>query len=137
MGCGYHHMVLTNNCIHKQSCSRGFEYWRFISINRNLDGIVVSWIPVKATHLHMKTYGKGLTGCMINDYKVAFTWDSDADVWIATSEDIHGLILEHSSLDKLIEKVRLAVQELLELENKLHGAVSIDCVASRRELVYV
>ena len=71
------------------------------------------------------------------EYRIIFSWDGEANVWIATSEDIHGLILEHSSFDALMEKVRIAVPELLEIENRLHGAVSIDCVASRKELVYV
>ena len=73
---------------------------------------------------------------MLHEYKVAFAWDSEAGVWIATSEDIHGLILEHSSFDVLMERVRLAVPELLEMEDKLHGMISIDCVASRKELVH-
>ena len=36
-----------------------------------------------------------------------------------------------------MEKVRLAVPELLEIENKLHGVISIDYVASRKEVVYL
>ena len=74
---------------------------------------------------------------MATEYKISFSWDGEANVWIATSEDIHGLILEHSSFDTLMEKVRLAVPELLEIENRLHGTISIDCLASRKELVYV
>ena len=73
---------------------------------------------------------------MINEYKIVFSWDDEANVWIATSNDIHGLILEHSSFDTLMEKVRIAVPELLELEDRLHGAISIDCIASRKALVY-
>ena len=73
---------------------------------------------------------------MKNEYKVFFTWDGEANVWIASSEDIHGLILEHSSFDTLMEKVRLAVPELLEIENMLHGTIFLDCVASRKELVH-
>ena len=41
--------------------------------------------------------------------------DDDAAVWIATSDDVPGLVLESGSLDALIEKVRFAVPELLEL----------------------
>lgn len=48
-------------------------------------------------------------------YTVKLFWDSDADVWIATSDDIKGLILESDSLDVLIERVRMAVPELLKL----------------------
>mgnify|MGYP000909479939 FL=1 len=48
-------------------------------------------------------------------YTVKLFWDSDADVWIATSDDIKGLILESGSHDVLIERVRMAVPELLKL----------------------
>jgi hypothetical protein len=48
--------------------------------------------------------------CNIN-----FMWDSDAAVWIATSRDVPGLILESGSFDALLERVRMAVPELLEL----------------------
>ena len=51
-------------------------------------------------------------------YTVKLLWDRDADVWIATSDDIKGLILESGSLDVLIERVRMAVPELLKLNNQ-------------------
>lgn len=49
------------------------------------------------------------------EYVVNFTWDNEADVWIATSKDIPGLVLESGSFDELIERVRFAIPELLEL----------------------
>lgn len=49
------------------------------------------------------------------DYNVRFTWDDEAAVWVATSDDIKGLVLEGGSADALIERVRIAVPELLEL----------------------
>ncbi len=52
------------------------------------------------------------------DCKVNFTWDEEALVWIATSEDVPGLVLESGSFDALIEKVKVAIPELLEL-NKM------------------
>ena len=48
---------------------------------------------------------------------VNMTWDSEAAVWIATSDDIPGLVLESGSLDALIERLRFAVPELLALNN--------------------
>ena len=32
-------------------------------------------------------------------YIVDLNWDEEARVWVATSEDIHGLVLESESLD--------------------------------------
>ena len=49
--------------------------------------------------------------------KIKFAWDSDASVWIATSDDVKGLVLESGSFDGLIERVRYAVPELLALNS--------------------
>ncbi|MBR4376679.1 MAG: DUF1902 domain-containing protein [Spirochaetia bacterium] len=49
------------------------------------------------------------------EYKVNFTWDDEANVWIAQSDDIPGLVLEGGSLDALIERVRFAAPELIQL----------------------
>lgn len=51
-------------------------------------------------------------------YTVKLFWDIDATVWVATSDDIRGLVLESGSLDVLIERVRMAVPELLKLNNQ-------------------
>ena len=69
----------------------------------------------------------------MNTYKIDFTWDDEAQVWYATSEDIPGLVLEHESFDRLVEKVTLVAPELLELNCGITGDFSIDCVAHRRE----
>ena len=50
-------------------------------------------------------------------YNVKLTWDNDASVWIATSDDIKGLVLESNSYDALIEKVKVAAPELIELNS--------------------
>jgi Zn-finger nucleic acid-binding protein len=49
------------------------------------------------------------------EYTIKLGWDDESAVWIATSGDIRGLILESGSLDALIERVRFAVPELLVL----------------------
>lgn len=51
-------------------------------------------------------------------YRIKLTWDSEAMVWIATSDDVPGLVLEFGSFDALIERVRMAVPELIELNRK-------------------
>ena len=70
---------------------------------------------------------------MINDFKIAFTWDDEACVWIATSEDIRGLILEHSSFDTLVERVRQAIPELLSLEGRNYSDISLEYGMFRKE----
>ena len=49
------------------------------------------------------------------EYTVKLFWDTETCVWVATSDDIRGLVLESGSLDVLIERVRMAVPELLKL----------------------
>ena len=51
---------------------------------------------------------------------INYMWDSNANVWIATSESVPGLVLEDASYDDLVERVKAAVPELLEL-NGLPG----------------
>lgn len=56
------------------------------------------------------------------EYLITLSWDADAAVWIATSESIPGLVMESGSLDALIERVRFAAPELMEL-NGIHDKV--------------
>jgi predicted RNase H-like HicB family nuclease len=51
----------------------------------------------------------------MKEYTVLLTWDDEAQVWYCTSDDIPGLVLESESLDVLVERVRHAAPELLEL----------------------
>ena len=57
--------------------------------------------------------------------EVLFTWDDEVDVWIATSNDIPGLVLEHSSFDVLVERVRYAAPELLEFNCSYSGSINL------------
>jgi hypothetical protein len=42
-------------------------------------------------------------------------WDAEASVWIATSSDVPGLVVEANTWPLMIEEVRLVLPELLEL----------------------
>lgn len=52
------------------------------------------------------------------NYTVYLTWDEEAKVWIATSTNITGLVLESESLDRLMQKAKDAAPELLELNGQ-------------------
>lgn len=54
---------------------------------------------------------------MTMECKIKFTWDDEAAVWIATSDDVPGLVMESGSFDALVERVRFAIPELLELNS--------------------
>jgi hypothetical protein len=47
-------------------------------------------------------------------YLVRATWDSEAKVWVAASDDVPGLVAEAPSVEKLIKKLRVLVPEMLE-----------------------
>ena len=42
------------------------------------------------------------------------TWDEEARVWVATSDDVPGLATEAASLDVLIPKLKTMIPELLD-----------------------
>jgi predicted RNase H-like HicB family nuclease len=47
--------------------------------------------------------------------QVSASWDDEAHVWVAKSEDIPGLITEAPTLEALMEKLAVMVPELLVL----------------------
>ena len=51
----------------------------------------------------------------MDGYNIQIVWDDEAQVWMATSIDIPGLILEEESADKLIQRVIVAAPEIIEL----------------------
>ena len=69
------------------------------------------------------------------EYSVRCTWDEEAQVWVAESDDIPGLVLESGSIDALIERVRYTAPELLEL-NSVHLPVSLHFMLDRTERLY-
>ena len=46
-------------------------------------------------------------------------WDEDADVWVATTNDLPGLATEASSLESLREKLVVMIPELLDDANSI------------------
>lgn len=67
------------------------------------------------------------------EYIINFTWDDEACVWIATSDDIPGLVLESGSFDALLERTRFAVPELLALNAPTAQPFSLTFRSKRHE----
>lgn len=67
------------------------------------------------------------------EYVINFTWDSESSVWIATSNDIPGLVLESGSFDALLERTRFAIPELLELNASEVHPFSLTFKSERHE----
>jgi len=51
---------------------------------------------------------------MLQNFLVTAAWDDEARVWVATSEDIPGLVTEAKTLDDLYARVVAVAPELLE-----------------------
>ncbi len=47
--------------------------------------------------------------------KIQAQWDEEAGVWVATSEDVAGLAIEASTMEALIERLKIVIPELMEL----------------------
>ncbi|MCI8747925.1 MAG: DUF1902 domain-containing protein [Lachnospiraceae bacterium] len=67
------------------------------------------------------------------EYVINFTWDNEAEVWTATSNDIPGLVLESGSFDALLERTRFAVPELISLNSSKNQSFSLTFKSERHE----
>ncbi|MCL2487191.1 MAG: DUF1902 domain-containing protein [Oscillospiraceae bacterium] len=57
-------------------------------------------------------------------YDIQVNWDESAGVWCAVCDDI-PLALESHSFDALIERVKVAAYEILELNGKLGKSIQL------------
>jgi len=56
---------------------------------------------------------------MSRDITIDARWDGETSVWIATSDEVPGLVVEADTWPSMIEEVRLVLPDLLELSG--HG----------------
>ncbi len=66
--------------------------------------------------------------------KVKIHWDDEAEVWVAICDEL-GIALESGSYDALIEKVRVAIPEMVEL-NGISNIKSIEVSTNKRQMAY-
>jgi hypothetical protein len=57
----------------------------------------------------------------MSEYNISFTWDDEAQVWLARNDEL-PIALEAGSLDALSERIKLAVPEILELNSQKRSA---------------
>ena len=69
------------------------------------------------------------------EYSIMLTWDDEASVWIAESNDIPGLILEDSSFDTLVERVKIAIPDLLWQDGQNNSQAILHFKAERLAVV--
>jgi predicted RNase H-like HicB family nuclease len=57
-------------------------------------------------------------------YRIEASWDPEAEVWVAVSEDVPGLATEAASVEALTHKLRILIPELLEANGLLDATAS-------------
>ncbi len=55
---------------------------------------------------------------MQRDITIQARWDGEASVWLATSEDVPGLVVEADTWPGMIHEVQLVLPELLEVSGQ-------------------
>jgi hypothetical protein len=62
---------------------------------------------------------------MNRDIVITARWDGEANVWLATSTDVPGLVVEAETWPAMIEEVRLVLPDLLELSGRRGDKLSL------------
>lgn len=62
---------------------------------------------------------------MSREITIDARWEGEAAVWIATSNDVPGLVVEADTWPGMIEEVRLVLPELLELSGQRSDKLSL------------
>jgi len=65
------------------------------------------------------------------DFFIKMIWDSDAKRWAAVGSTGMGLVLESDSFDTLIERVKLAAPEMIELNLGYKGSINLHFITER------
>ncbi len=62
---------------------------------------------------------------MSRDITIQARWDSNSSVWVATSGDVPGLVVEADTWPGMIEEVRLVLPELMEVSGQGSETLSL------------
>jgi predicted RNase H-like HicB family nuclease len=73
-------------------------------------------------------------------YHVEAVWDPEAGVWVATSDDVPGLVTEADTIETLTERLRVMIPDILTANGLLPGSmesasISFELTGHREELV--
>jgi predicted RNase H-like HicB family nuclease len=71
----------------------------------------------------------------VKPFFVRAEWDEEAAVWVATSDDVPGLVTEEATMEGLIQKLRIIIPELLEANGLTPGKeVPFELITRRFEI---
>jgi hypothetical protein len=62
---------------------------------------------------------------MTRDITIDARWDREANVWLATSHDVPGLVVEAETWPAMIRETRAVLPDLLELQGAPASPLSI------------
>ena len=71
----------------------------------------------------MKQNGENMQS---KDIEVEAFWDEEAHVWVASSNDVPGLIAEADTMEHLMQKLKILIPELLEANGLLKDSGSVE-----------
>ena len=70
-------------------------------------------------------------------YLIHAEWDDEAVVWVATSNDVPGLVAEADTQEHLIAKLKIFIPELLEANSiAMDGDVPFEWLTRRFEIAH-
>lgn len=62
-------------------------------------------------------------------------WDEEASVWVASSDDVPGLVTEAATTEELIAKLKIMIPELMAINHQTPlGPVPFELLTRRFEL---
>jgi len=67
------------------------------------------------------------------DFLVKMIWDGDVKRWAAIGTAGMGLVLESDSFDLLVERVRVAAPEMIELNMNYKGPINLHFITERMD----
>ena len=80
---------------------------------------------------------EAMEGVMEKALFVRAEWDEEAAVWVATSDDVPGLVAEADTAEALLEKLRALIPELLEANGYPDaGAVPFELFSRRFDVAH-
>jgi hypothetical protein len=62
---------------------------------------------------------------MHRDIIIQARWDGEANVWLATSDEVPGLVVEADTWPGMINEVQLVLPELLEVSGQSSAKLSL------------
>jgi len=71
-------------------------------------------------------YGAEAESGFMKSINVKADWDAEAGVWVATSDDVPGLVTEAATAEELMKKLQIMIPELLRANGLIQDYDRID-----------